>query len=347
MNEEKYVRHMIKFNDVSFPQVKHLLYPLLANRWHADITESCIRHPSETSVIRRDLTDNITTHIAFNTPKMSMLITKEHLTKWNRSEEEVFEIAINNLRQIKHTSCNNASWHNLGFVKQEKMGLFCGTNKSLNDSSLVLIEDFIRLLPVKGDPIALVNTDGFLFVAGSDDPESLSALSRIEAVQYWISNIPIRLSSKGWTTYLPPKDHLAYANFKRKRAIEHAELYQCQRDALISAQNELHFASPCDLHQLEDETFDTCTTWTKNVDPLLPKTDWVKFIAHDDSRSRIGMYLPPTPWEAVQAVLGYRMKLTVYSPPRYQASGFPSDAELEQLKKSVGLRNDEDAIQQE
>lgn len=112
-------------------------------------------------------------------------------------------------------------------------GLFAERGDDWLCSSRILVEDWIRVLPVKGDLVAMVSHTGDLLVTGTDDPQSLMGMAELTKSRQGredpVSNMPIRLAPKGWETYLPPPGHPARAAFQSLRSEEMLGLHTRQQ----------------------------------------------------------------------------------------------------------------------
>lgn len=208
-------------------------------------------------------------------------------------------------------------------------------------SSRILVEDWIRFLPVRGDPVAMVTHRGDLFVTGADDPESLRGMAELATSTngraHSVSNIPVRLTPEGWRTWLPPQGHPAHDAFMRLHAEEMATVYLQQQYVLLRLPGRRGFVASCFSPGRESTCVGTAAVWTKDTNPLLPKVDWVAFGIVDPANVELVHLSPSVPWDDVQSIVGHRMSLTEFSPPRYRATGFPSEEELARLYE-VGRR---------
>ena len=216
-------------------------------------------------------------------------------------------------------------------------GLFFALNDDWYSPSRLLIEDWIRMLPVKGDPVALVTHSGRLFVTGTEDKKALqrmaSIATQLEECSHRVSNIPVRLTAQGWQMYQPERAHPAYESFHALRCKEQATCYLEQQQAL-KTNKENGFVASCLLASLENGSANTISVWTKDVNPLLPQTDLVTFVAVNMHSKAGEMVVPPIPWDTVQDIVGHRMELTQHSPPRYRVRGFPDPTEIVKLQEA-------------
>ena len=242
--------------------------------------------------------------------------------------------------ELEPNFVSKMSLEDLGFGLIEGYpGLFVASGDDWFCSSRILIESWIRLLPVKGEPVAMVICRGTLLVTGTEDSKSLQKMAelaeRLHGHSHSASFIPIRLTSNGWNMYQPPRNHHAYNAFHSLRSREMQTLYSYQEGILQKLPiSEHRFVSPCFLGSQKDACVDTISTWSRDVDTLLPKTDWVAFVSVVAANTMAAI-VPPVPWDAAQSIVGHRMELTEFSPPRYRTMGFPCEQEMARLEKAA------------
>ena len=244
------------------------------------------------------------------------------------------------------------SLRDLGFAEYKACnGLFTQTEHDWFSPSRILLPEWIRTVPTEGDPIALIPHSGALFITGSNNVRGLQAMAKIandlRENGHPVSSIPIRLTAGGWRTYQPEPSHPASSEFRELYSLEMERCYGDQQKAL--AERFTGFVASCFLLEAKGMKATACA-WAKGVsdgllprtatlclwaeglsDVLLPRTDYVVFqaVSIEDGTSDI---VPPfVPWDAVLDIVGHRMELTEYSPPRFRIRTFPSDDEIAQL----------------
>lgn len=224
----------------------------------------------------------------------------------------------------------------IGFSEvSDCLGLFTASADDWFNPSHILVEDWIRMLPLKGEPVVLISTSDILFVTGADNTEALLYMTelgkRYGELSHSVSRIPILLTPHGWEMFQPAQDHPANSAIQSLLSMEMMPLYNHQVGILKRIRSE--YVSACMLISEKDGSASTVSTWTKNVDLLLPKTDWLAFVSVNSIDFTGEIIVPPIPWNEVQAIVGYRMEPTELSPLRYRIKSFPSDQEITQLKK--------------
>jgi hypothetical protein len=105
--------------------------------------------------------------------------------------------------------------------------------------------------------------------------------------------------------------------------------YAQQRELLhaqgVNPSEELFAASYMGL-QLKDKRIVSYSTWSEGVPTLLPKTDFVSFMAGKDMVAQGA-------WEEVRSILKDSLVLDdpMDYPPRFRTSGFPTKQQLKQI----------------
>jgi hypothetical protein len=328
----------------SFSEAKDLLLPVIRNRWASDIAVLGKTPDDGADALSRRLTDNLAVGVVYDLPDTVLYIQTNDLKGWGVSEDAVFAAAIGNMR--KHTEDrvlrgrSTSVIEDLGFWRlADYPRLFTAPKDDWFCSSRILVEDWIRSLPLKGQPVAMITHQGVLFVAGTEDAKSLVGMAELAKFMHGrshrVSNVPIRLGPRGWETYQPPRNHPAFGPFRSLRSEEMTALYTQQLRTLQWRPGLDHFLSSCTPVAVAADRIDTRTVWARNADCLLPKTDWVSFASVDPNDKAKVHVMMPVPWDAVHTIVGHRMEISEFSPPRYRARGFPSEKELARLMKAA------------
>ena len=227
------------------------------------------------------------------------------------------------------------TWEDMGFGKTAQVdGLYVSVGDDWYSGARILIPEWIRMLPVDGDHVVMVTKQDFLFVTGSENEEGLRVMAEAirdgGSVSHPVSNIPIRLTDDGWETYLPPSDHPTHEIFKVLHHREMGGIYARQQEALWSIDSA--FVSSYTAVKYQGmENCESYAVWTRGIEQILPRTDYIAFMSFDREKERVTTDAPPVPWADVQEIVGHLTEETDYSPPRYRTRSFPSDEELQRL----------------
>ena len=106
--------------------------------------------------------DNLSIGFAYQSKEDSYhIITKNHIKEWKVSDEEILEIAIQNI--------SSRGPH----FTQIRPGVFCSNLNNTCDSCLMLLKDGILSLDLKGDPMVFFLSRDCMLVVGIDDADGL------------------------------------------------------------------------------------------------------------------------------------------------------------------------------
>jgi hypothetical protein len=194
---------------------------------------------------------------------------------------------------------------------------------------------------VTGDPIVMLPSRDRLLVTGSDDRRGLETISLL-AQQLLTHPRPVTglafcLSQDEWNAWLPETDHPAYATFKTLALLTSQMDYQQQRPLLQSLLT-------CDDRETEVAEFrvhgagakqppTSFCVWREGRRQLLPRTDRICFLRHDQSLDHPLVEGINVAWGKVENVLdAFLCEQDSVYPPRYQVDRFPSAALLARLE---------------
>jgi hypothetical protein len=133
----------------------------------------------------------------------------------------------------------------------------------------------------------------------------------------------------------PEKEAALYNALRRHQIIHRSRIYERQRVFLSSdadIQEQEIYVGKFGAFQKPDGQIYTACTWTEGAEILLPKTDTVMF-AKDKGEGTEFEMAAEVPWEKVAEIMGDQLVAVNFYPPRFRTVGWPSDAQLVQLKK--------------
>jgi hypothetical protein len=262
--------------------------------------------------------------IVYDLPRSVRSISPDELENWNTSYYEALEIATQNLTEA-----------GIEYAKVGE-GLYVSSTGDSYDASRILLTDFIRSLPVRGDTIAMVPNRDTLLVAGSDDDEALEGMLTLaeQAVEgpRPLASTPLRLIEDDWVDWMPSRGHQLFDRF---RVLEMKFLYQeyaHQKEVLekLYEQHGIHrfVASYCAAAE-EGENLFSYAIWSEGVETLLPQTERLMFFR--PSASAEGELVASAPWHKVEKLVGHLMSDVDLYPRRFLVTEFPTDDELRRL----------------
>jgi hypothetical protein len=251
-------------------------------------------------------------------------VNEDELRGWDVPFERALEYAIDNLRALSMP----ASFHTVS------PGLFASTWQDNYDPSRVLLPELLRALPLHGRPVVAIPNRDLLLVTGADDVPGLRALAvelaaGLEAPRP-LGGAALILDDAGWRALTPRDGDADAMRALHTLAEQHrARNYAAQKEELETALGEAVFVASV-LGLDEDGALDTFTTWSRDVDTLLPEAAWVALY---DPAAPEGPTL--FPWAEVARVCGARMERIALVPPRWRVRSFPSDEERAALAPSA------------
>ncbi|TWT38781.1 DUF1444 family protein [Blastopirellula retiformator] len=258
----------------------------------------------------------------YDLPESIRAIDQELLDTWSVSLYEVMEIARQNLEDAEFV---------VGVVGEKLYALASGDSY---DAARMLLVDHITEFNLEGAPIAVAPNRDSLIIVGSDDDDGLAMM--LDLIEQSISDprpvsaIPVRLVDGEWETWLPEPSHPLYGRFREFQVQSLLGEYEEQKAMLEGVFEEtgtdIFVASYTAIQRNESGEIVTYCVWTRDVNGLLPKTDFVLF----GDPGRLGTVASAS-WDKVESIVGDLMEDLETYPPRYRVSEFPSAEQLEKL----------------
>ncbi len=217
-------------------------------------------------------------------------------------------------------------------------GVYCGGWEDGYDISRVLLPDMLERVPVRGRPVFMMPTRDLLLVSGDNDDEGL--MKMVELCQQVIphgrpvSPCMYRYGEAGVERFAPPHDELRQRQAYLGRMLAKGD-YDAQKEALDHLYEEQGvdvFVATYNLFAQNgdaDASF-SLATWTRGVDTSLPEVDRLALV-RPDAADEIGE-VRVVGWEQALALLAPLLERENLYPVRYRTRGFPSDAQLAQLR---------------
>jgi hypothetical protein len=189
------------------------LLPRVRSRSYSDLVdlEARLRGMPARSDPGYHLVEHLYVQLVYDRPDAAVTIHHGHLSGWGTSFDEVFPVALQNLRERSRAG-----------LKAHSPGLWRSPSSDDHDARLLLTE-LITELPVQGEPVAAIPNRNTLRVTGSDNIDGLRRLAELSAREFAesdaITAIPFRLSAGVWTPFMPPPGHPHYQTFHRLQLI--------------------------------------------------------------------------------------------------------------------------------
>ena len=308
------------------------VYPLLRSRY--DSLAITIRSRGESaSPVRlgRPWHGDLVVRIAYDFGQHTTQVTQPKLDTWGVSEDELFDVALANLRA-----------HPKPRWLKESDGLWTlDADEGYQESHLLLGTTIFATLPAKGAAITLATNRGVLLATGADEPGGLEALlaaarSNILERPWPIDLVLLRAAGDGQLLPCEPEG-VAARTLAALRRIDRAGTYAGQKDALEpyheQAGIDVYVATFSLLGDKGDpDSVRSWCSWAKGVATLLPVTDLIGFVRSEaDGQTSTALVA----WDAATRICGHYLTPTDEDPMRYRVDAFPNDAEWQALLQAA------------
>jgi hypothetical protein len=278
---------------------------------------------SRREVPTMSIADGLQAGLAFDTERSILQVNLETFCRWGVKLEEAFQTAKDNLRDRTDPK---------GF-KEIAPALFEGQWADSYESSRMLLTDLVYRLQVNGDPIAYIPNRNEFCVTGTRNAVGLKALLKTAEEAHFgahpLSPNLYVLRDGSWQLYVP--DDLAllelWRSIKRRRATLD---YKSQKDSLDTIYKrekvDVFLPNYFNVSQEDGSKFSACV-WSKGVDSLLPKVDFIVFMSEPKVPARL--YVA---WDRARSIVGGLMEEEAgMLPPRYRVRSFPDAQQLAEL----------------
>lgn len=276
------------------------------------------------------IAEHLAIGLVWDTPQQVAYLSEETLTKWETSFESLLPRAITNLTRISPEPFQPAG-----------KGVYISHYQDTHDASRLLITHRIKDCRVKGRPLACIPNRNTLIITGDEDVEGqTTALKLIEQAlkqPRMMPVFPIVMENDRWQLWnVPPADPNG-STWAELNVMALTDIYGQQQE-LLNALNEVEesevFVATYTAMRAPAGEVISFSTWTEGTHSWLPKTDLLTFveIVGDD-----GDVVCCVKWDDARQILGNELReLDVY-PKRFEVKGFPSAAQLSELKKCQAI----------
>lgn len=279
--------------------------------------------PGKFDIPEYEIGSHLIASLVYDFPDSMRTISHEDLQTWGVTYYEALEIARENLAA---TPCA---------VAEIGDGTYCFATGDNYDSCRLLVPDILERCEVAGNLVAVIPNRDMLLVTGTDDEEGLTVVQKLatsgnEQPRPLVA-LPIRLDGDAWIDWFPERRHPAFNGFQ-ELALQYLQQEYGEQQELL---NRLHQQNGTDIFvatfavvQKDDGKLLTQSAWTQGIEILLPRTEWITFVAPAD-----GKYTPVAiaSWERAEQIVGRLMMPTNHYPPRVHVTGFPTVDELAEL----------------
>lgn len=153
------------------------------------------------SPVRRPLSNELSIVLCLDFPEAIRYVLPNQLEQWDKSLDECLNVAIRNLEANSTEPFYNFASGCYGMALNDGY-----------DASRILLLDKIRMLPLKGRPLAMVPQRDTLMVTGSEDEAGIFRMAMLagEFMQgpWSLSGVPLILKGDEWIDW---RDHVVAA----------------------------------------------------------------------------------------------------------------------------------------
>ncbi|TCV82706.1 hypothetical protein [Sulfurirhabdus autotrophica] len=266
--------------------------------------------------------DDAVVMLAYDTEHTMTSIGHTELQNWGISLEDAIEIALSNLR--------DRTVDNFGDLDN---GVLVGQWNDSYDTSRVLLSDVIYRSNVKNDPIIMIPSRGCILLTSSSNIAGQLrmvdyAFESIEKDGRFVSSAMYQLCDGKISQYQPNNEDVK-VKLEELKYHNTAEDYVSQKELL----EKIHEATGVDIFVAtyslvrgkENNKLSSFCTWTKDVDTLLPRTDFVAFVVTDAAEEQ---KVKIVTWNDAISIGDEFLSEVEGYPVRYRVKGFPNAEKL-------------------
>ena len=297
-----------------------MLMPVVRGR--ADVLAVCAQQEGDFAYARasRPFCENMLVMLALDTEHAIRLVTDGDLDELGLAFDDALGIAIGHL--------DEKGAHSFGQLAE---GTFVSTCGDFYDASRVLIPELFGQLPVKGNPVAIVQARSSVLVTGSEDMDGLAmiagfALEDLADNERAVALSPIELADGQWRPLAIASHHpQAVKNLRPNQLVWAYNATQQAVQELLG--DDIYVASALMVEQ--EGKVATAATWAAGVPTACPLVDAI-LIEEDGDFPKLCRSL-----EDVLKVCGPFEEVTSFSHPRrWMLPGRMTTAQRAELTES-------------
>lgn len=267
--------------------------------------------------------------IVYDLPEAMVMLQSVHLEDWGVSFYELLEDGLSNLGELAAT-----------FTTIDDHS-YVSTTGDHYDISRILLPDLIQELEINGDPIILAPNRDRLLLTGSEDRRGIETVAlvaeRLLSHPRPMTGMAFRLCENEWQPWLPNQEHAAYAKLKtiaqRTAQTDYRDQCELLRNDLARRGSRLDVADYRVHGAGVKQPTISYSIWREGRDTLLPKTDRVCLLRHDEQTDHPLVESINVSWDDFYHVAGELLSDTDYYPSRTRTNDFPNSRQLAQLSR--------------
>jgi hypothetical protein len=276
-------------------------------------------------LVYRPLCDSLEIHLGYDKPDNVLSVSINQLSNWHLSEQESFDIALENLRARSAKP-----------MKKLVAGTYESDWDDYHDPARLLLPDVLQRHAVRGAPVVMVPGKGKLLLTGDQDAAGMALMVRRAERELTqpraLSPLMLRLLEGRWTKF-EPSAHAAKLHGLRLGADAQAYTYQKQfLDERAARRSEDIFVANYMLGQGSDGVPSrSACAWSKGVVALLPKTELLTFVEpNGDPADAVVIE-----WSQAIPIIGHLMRETGDIPARFYVADYPDKEQLARLREAA------------
>jgi len=318
--------------DLTFEEVQELLRPSLRDRMQIESMEMDFndwKTLDDLKKIPRGFPMNIIGEHYFCLPAIDheshmSYVNSVVAEKWNTTFDELFRIAMENLRDISDEI----------FVEIAD-GIYASAWHDSYDASRILLLDKVRKeCKVKGQHIAFLPNREYVFITGTEDVAgiemALECCNDVQSMLRPMQMVPLVLVQDEWQVYHPEPAHPCYTDLKLRLIGALDGIYRESQGLIDQKLEDDIFVASYSAFQKPDSNniFSSCVWVTTS---LLPKCEWITFMEPVEGEAEEAKMLGMARWEDVERDLGRKLEPTLNYPPRFFVEPL-GEADLKKIK---------------
>ncbi len=269
--------------------------------------------------------DHLLALLVYDMPESTQTIPGKQLQDWGVSFYEAMEVAKANLAAIEMS------------VSKAGDGFYAVMTGDSYDSSRLLLLDLLPQLEIQGDPIAMVPHRDVLLITGSEDLDGLAMMAQFAETAFehprYLSCLPLALDGTEWVSWMPPRDHPHFLQYRLLEVESLAGQYDRQQELLKAVQKREATGTFVGTYRTGESNLGTMLSyclWINGRDLLLSKTHKL-FLACRERGIVAG-----GDWGRVQEVVGDLLEQTDLYPTRCRVRKFPNKEQLAAIGNEWG-----------
>lgn len=346
-SKQGYVKDFIKSlienegKKLTFEEIKKSIFPLVrSTKWFE--TQDMYMNESKTDLNnhvkplllpRKEINSYLSVGLLISLPSTEdsnplQYVTSQDLQEWNKTLEELFPLAKENLSLSKT------------IFKEIAPGVWAAGDRWDSDANIMFLPHLFKELSIKGKLIAIHPHKGWVIVTGSEDIEGLketfNLCDQLSESEKALSGHIFILKNDTWDLFMPDETHPLYREiYLRNLKADEADFYYL-RDCI---QKKLHQYGEKDVHiagfSINENELESLAALLDKKQNIVPVANKILIdVFSEDTPDEI-FKTCVIPLRKLFEVCAHRISQLLYSKDYFVFDGFPSKDELIKLGVDV------------